>query len=414
MIRWIIPEKLGTAAYNAFGNDINILDVRDLVDRGGNSAEIIKLKIDEAVALLEAGKKVVVCCDYGISRSNSIAAGIFSKFNKVPLTTAVKEVISRTSEKEIKIDVLNVVRLALNEQIKKETSSLVKNILITGGSGFVGNSLLPLIKDKYNYFMPTSSDTDLLNGAAELDLFVKENNISHIVHLANPRIYTSNKAMGNTLTMLRNVLEVCKNNNTILVYPSNWEIYSGYASTCLMADESLPPNPKGPYAETKWLCESLIDLYVKKYNLKCAILRSSPLYGIGGERPKFIWSFINAASKSLPIKTHCFLNGSPGLDLMYVDDFCMAIIAVLDKDYLGCLNFGTGRLISTKKAAEIIRDYMQSISAIESVAISEYAPNIAMNNSLAQNVLGWNVTVQFEDGIKKLIENMKEELNERN
>lgn len=402
-IRWIIPEKLGTAAHiDDIGDIANILDVRDLVDRSGNSVDIIKSKIDEALVFLETGKKIIVCCDYGISRSNAIAAGILSKFGKMPLAAALKEVIQQTGEKEIKIDVLNMVRLALNEQLKEHISNQ-KNILVTGGSGFIGKALLPLIKDKYSFFALASKDIDLLSGAAELDLYVKENMISHIVHLANPRIYTSNKSLGSTLTMLRNILEVCKNNKISLIYPSSWEIYSGYASQCLMADESLPPNPKGPYGETKWLCETLINMYVEKYNLKCAILRSSPLYGIGGERPKFIWSFIDSALKSLPIKTHGFLNGSPGLDLMYVDDFCNAVIAVLDNDYFGRLNLGTGRLISTKKAAEIIRDCVHSSSAINSVAISEYAPNIAMNSSLARDVLNWSALVQFEDGVKKLI-----------
>jgi len=64
---------------------------------------------------------------------------------------------------------------------------------------------------------------------------------------------------------------------------------------------------------------------------------------------------------------------------------------------------GTGRLISTKKVAEIIRDYVHSSSTIESVDISEYAPNIAMNSLLARDILSWRALVQFEDGIKKLI-----------
>jgi len=406
MIRWIIPEKLGTAPMHIIdaNKDIVILDVRDLVDRSGNSVDIIRSKINEGFVSLETGKQVVICCDYGISRSNAIAAGILSRFNKISLSAALKEVIHRTGEKEIKIDVLNMVRLALGEQRNNDILSNRKNILVTGGSGFIGKVLLPLVKNKYNCFAPASCDIDLLNGAAELDLYIKEHAISHIVHLANPRMYTSNKSLGITLTMLRNVLEVCKNNNVTLIYPSGWEIYSGYASSCLLADESLPPNPRGPYGETKWMCEMLINLYIKKYNLKAAVLRSCPLYGVGGERPKFLWSFINSAIKSLPIKTHCFINGSPSLDLMYVDDFCSAIVAVLDRDYCGYMNLGTGNLVSTKKAAEIIRDYIQSSSTIESVAISEYAPNIAMNNSLAREVLGWDATIQFEDGIKKLID----------
>ncbi len=45
--------------------------------------------------------------------------------------------------------------------------------------------------------------------------------------------------MGQTLAMLRNVIDVCVSNNIRLVYPSSWEIYSGYAGT-LRVGESVP------------------------------------------------------------------------------------------------------------------------------------------------------------------------------
>jgi len=58
---------------------------------------------------------------------------------------------------------------------------------------------------------------------------------------------------------------------------------------------------------------------------------------------------------------------------LYDHGFAETFIA--DNNYFGRLNLGTGRLISTKKAAEIIRDYVHSSSAIEYVDMSEYAPN---------------------------------------
>ena len=80
MIRWITDE-LGTAPFtdSEISDDLNVLDVRDLVDKHGNSPEATREKIDQGVSLLQQGGRLVVCCDYGISRSNAIAAGILSE-----------------------------------------------------------------------------------------------------------------------------------------------------------------------------------------------------------------------------------------------------------------------------------------------------------------------------------------------
>jgi UDP-glucuronate decarboxylase len=295
----------------------------------------------------------------------------------------------------------------LNEYPEKTVVNIKQNILITGSSGFIGHVLMGKLQNTYNLFTPSSMKINLLEGSAELDIYVKENAITRIIHLANPRIYTSTKAMGYTLSMLRNVLEVCLHNSIVLIYPSGWEIYSGYRSSFLLASETLPPNPKGPYGETKWLCEHLINSFQKQYGLKCALLRSSPVYGAASDRPKFIWSFINSASKGMPIKTHNFFNGSPALDLLYIDDFCDAIIAILENEFIGEMNLGTGRLLSTREIARIICDKLSSNSPIIPVDIFAYAPNIAMDGSFAESVIGWKPFITFENGIEHLIASWK-------
>ncbi|KKL45641.1 hypothetical protein LCGC14_2353570, partial [marine sediment metagenome] len=73
MITWI-TEKIGTSAYKDIKKkDYYILDVRDLVDQRGNKENLIGNKIQEVLVKLNKRKKIVICCDYGISRSNSIA-----------------------------------------------------------------------------------------------------------------------------------------------------------------------------------------------------------------------------------------------------------------------------------------------------------------------------------------------------
>ena len=65
-------------------NDLQIkgwylIDIRDMADDGTNKLDVYRKRIDEAVELLELHCNVVIGCDAGISRSNSIALGVLVK-----------------------------------------------------------------------------------------------------------------------------------------------------------------------------------------------------------------------------------------------------------------------------------------------------------------------------------------------
>lgn len=401
-IRWIIRNKLGTAPAELLnGSEYNLLDVRDMVDKIGNPSLMVKAKIEQGVKALNDNKPLVVCCDYGISRSNAIAAGIVSMYYGKTLSEAVNDVISATGEKEIKIDVLDIVRKALGQD--KKTDKYTNNILITGATGFVGKDLTQIIDNRHTYYTISSTEINLAEGAVELDTYVKENNIAKIIHLASPKISLSNKSLGLTLTMLRNVLEVCTKNNVKLIYPSSWIIYFGYKSENMLVDENVAPNPNGAYSETKWLCELLIQKFIEYNSLKCAILRTCSLYGIDSGRPKFLWSFINSSIKSNPINIHYYFNGIPKADLLHVSDFCKAILAVIDSDYTGYLNLGSGELLSLQQIAELICQKTNSKSEIKKIEIAEYSANIQMDIAKAKETINWEPLIKFSDGINGMI-----------
>ncbi len=204
--------------------------------------------------------------------------------------------------------------------------------------------------------------------------------------------------------MLRNVLDVCRENNIRLIYPSNWEVYSGYRTGGIVAGEGLPLFPKGPYGEMKMSCENLIRHHRKLYGLKCGILRSASLYGEDGDRPKFIYNFMEKAIKNEPIRTHVYWNGTPKLDLLYVGDFVSALIAAIERDFVGTLNIGTGQSVSTREIAESIIRRTGSDSSIDSVAVQDYTANITMDVAAAHEVLAWQPAIAWEEGIGRLIE----------
>jgi len=92
MIRWI-RQRLGTAPHDALGEGTwLLLDARHLVDKGGNPTEPIRKLIEEGTQAYRQGQSVVVACDFGISRSNAIAAGILSLVENKSYDRAVQEV----------------------------------------------------------------------------------------------------------------------------------------------------------------------------------------------------------------------------------------------------------------------------------------------------------------------------------
>ena len=406
-IRWITP-LLGTAPALLVRQeaDMNIIDVRDLVDKAGNRADAVRQKITEGCESLREGKKTVVCCDYGISRSNAVAVGILAMYESIPFETAVRRVLEATGEKEIKADPLQAVRRALGEDQKKTHHEKLR-ILVTGGTGTLGKPVSRKLSEVYEVITPTRNELDLRQGSTQLDLIVGEKDIDCIVHLANPRVYTSNIALGDTLTMLRNVLDVCVTRDIKLIYLSGWEVYSGYRSSHLMADEPLPLLPKGPYVETKYLCEMLIEHSRRTQGLRCTMLRSSPVYGVGSDKPKFIYNFIDKIKRSQRIVTHRYNNGLPALDLLYIDDLVAAVVQTVSSDFSGNLNIGTGEITSTRRVAEILRDLLGGQSEIDATLIDSDTACIAMDSSKAQEVLGWQATIDIEQGLQRILTGLK-------
>lgn len=403
-IRWITP-LLGTApamAMHDAGADIYIVDVRDLVDKAGNRADAVAEKIRLGHALLAEGKKTVVCCDYGISRSNAIAAGILVLAEGLSLEAAVRRVQEATGEGEIKVEPLQVVRAALGEKAAPVTRPAGRAIVLTGGGGFLGKATAAGLTKDMRVAAPLRQALDMSRGSTQLEVLAGESGAEAIVHLASPRIYTSNVAMGASLTMLRNVIDVCLVRDIPLVTLSGWEIYSGYRGS-LSADESLPALPRGPYAETKFLCETLIAHCQKHLGLRCALIRSSPVYGPGGDRPKFIYNFLDKARRNETIMTHHYRNGDPALDLLHLNDLVALIVRVVQTGFTGTLNAGTGTLTSTHEIAGMLVALTGSKSSVERTNIDADTARIAMDYGLAQRLLGWKPEIAFADGLAALL-----------
>ncbi len=406
MICWITKD-LGTAAYAAVGETagFRVLDVRDLVDRAGNRPADVRTKIDEGLAWLRAGEKVVVCCDLGMSRSNAVAAGILSAAEGISVDDAIRRVLSASGNAAMHIDVLAVVREALGRHPAPSLNPPPGvRLLVTGASGFLGSHVVRAFGEEVKVLAPTRDQVDLERDAVRLDLAVKENGINTVLHLASPRIYTTTQALGASLVMLKNVLDVCRQNAAVLVYVSSWEVYSGYKAAELRADESLAPRPGGTYGLAKVLCENMIEHYHKEHGLARTLLRSSPVYGVGSDRPRFLWNFLHQALRDEEIVTHAYRNGLPSLDLLHVDDLTRALLEAVRRRPQVSVNVGSGVGTSTAEVARLIVERLGSRSLIRQVALDASVGNIVMDTRLAGKALGWRAEIGLREGLESVIQ----------
>jgi UDP-glucuronate decarboxylase len=406
LIRWI-TDKLGTASWDeaAKVGGITRVDVRDMVDKAGNSPDVVRGKLDATIASLNRGEKVVVCCDYGMSRSNAVAAGALARLEGIGIDEAIRRVLVATNETGLRVEVLWTVRQALSSEVAaKQHETANRGILLTGGTGFVGSALsAALIVNNRQIIVPNRGAIDLFRGAAPLDLAIRVHSVDTLIHLANPRIYTTNESLGDSLVMLKNVLDACCQNGTLLIWLSSWEVFSGYKAKELCADESLAPCPGSTYGCSKVLCENLINHYKTRLGLKCVILRSAPVYGAGSDKPKFIWNFFDKAKKGHDIVAHEYVNGYPALDLLNVSDLCSAIVAAIDRRITGTFNIGTGVGTTTTEIASQVVSLVGSQSKIRHHRLEAYTSNIIMKSDLAGEKLNWKPAVQVRDGLATLL-----------
>ena len=166
-----------------------------------------------------------------------------------------------------------------------------KNILVTGGAGYIGSHIVEqLIKDKKTVIILDNLVTGykkLINKKAifvkadiksktKIAKIVKDHNITSVIHLAaylnvseaekNKKKYYENNIIGT-----KNILQACKNSNVKnIIFSSSCGIYGNVKGS---VNENKKPNPQGYYGYTKYKGEELVKKLSPKFNVKYGILR---------------------------------------------------------------------------------------------------------------------------------------------
>ena len=167
----------------------------------------------------------------------------------------------------------------------------MKKILITGGSGLLGQYINLSASGKYNIYTIynnnsgncasfPSSKIDIRNENKLKLIFeeIKPEVVIHTAAITNPQLkenQTTKEYYETNVTATKNIAELCEANNSKLIYISTDLVYAGYRGSFLKEDAKLIPATL--YAETKLMGEVKVKESTENYLL----LRTALLYGIG-------------------------------------------------------------------------------------------------------------------------------------
>lgn len=296
-----------------------------------------------------------------------------------------------------------------------------KKILITGGCGFIGRNLIPLLQQQ-NYQVSVLDnlsvgasadiaqfDVELIEGDIRDKKIADEctKNVDAIVHLAaHTNVIDSQKIpwedyeinVGGTLNMLL----ASRDNNVqrFIMASSNAPIGENEPPI----DETKPARPLSPYGASKLAGEGYCSAFHGSYGLGTIILRFANVYGPNsGHKGSVVAKFLKdaATNGSLTI----YGDGEQTRDFIHVEDLCHAIIAGIESDCGGeTFQVATGIETSIVDLANMVKANLNQPIQIEHVP--QRAGEIIKNYSdisKAKSELNWEPKMSLLAGLQETI-----------
>jgi nucleoside-diphosphate-sugar epimerase len=270
--------------------------------------------------------------------------------------------------------------------------------LITGGSGFIGKSLIERVSGEEIFLIGRDWQTSL-----ELSNQIKNFNPDYIIHCA-AEIKDSLKTFESNVLMTNWLLNVTKDIN----YKSFVSLGSSseYGETNIPMSEKELLKPRTMYEGTKGASSLLCQGFAREYDKPIVVVRPFSVYGVNEPNnrliPTLFRNFKNNTISKISLGVH---------DFIYIDDFIDGVLSVLysEKEIIkgDVIHFGSGVQYSNLEVFNIIKKIFNLNLEYESIdnIFNKYdSLNWVADITYAKSKYKFNPKYTLETGLKEIYE----------
>ena len=311
------------------------------------------------------------------------------------------------------------------------------NILVTGGTGFVGANLCHrLIADGHRVICLDNNYTGSLENVADLmenpnfsfvehdviepwDCDIPLDRIYNLACPASPPFYQGNRSIFTTKTCvlgILNMLELAKKHNARILQTSTSEVYG---------EPQVHPQPehyrgnvnpigiRACYDEGKRCAESLMFDYHRHEGVDIRVIRIFNTYGplMNPEDGRVVSNFICQALRGENITIYG--EGHQTRSFQYIDDLIEGMVRMMENDinFVGPVNIGNPGEFTIRQLAELVLQKIPTQSQLVQHPLPSDDPTQRRPDiSLAGEKLAWAPTIPLSEGLDKTISYFRHKL----
>jgi dTDP-glucose 4,6-dehydratase len=321
-----------------------------------------------------------------------------------------------------------------------------RNILITGGAGFIGSHVIRLFATKYPEYLIVNFDAltyagnlenledvealpnyifekgDITDEQRVAGLF-KDYQFNAVIHLAaeshvdrsiiDPLAFVRTNVLG-TASLLKSSLDSWKGNfkGKLFYHVSTDEVYGSLGATGFFTEET-PYDPRSPYSASKASSDHMVMAWHHTYGLPVILSNCYNNYGSHHFPEKLIPLMINNILNNKPLPVYG--KGENVRDWLYVDDHARAIDTIFHKGRKGekynIGGFNEWKNIDIVHLLCSLMDKKLKRTAGASAKLITYVKDrpghdlrYAIDATKLNKELGWKPSLQFEEGLEKTVD----------